>query len=473
MENLADIRKNYIDAAALDRQRELAGRVRALHQNAAPTYHIEAYGCQMNVRDAETLSGMLAEMGYEKAACMTDADLILFHTCCVRDHAERRVFGNVGALAEWKAAAPGRVLAVSGCMMQQEDAAKRLFRRFPFVDLVFGTHVLYRLPEMLLAVHEGERVLVRDEEDFRMAEGLPTLRQNPYSAFVNIMYGCNNYCSYCIVPYVRGRERSRLPKDVCHEVSALAARGVTEVTLLGQNVNSYGKGGGGTDFSDLLQQVSGVAGMKRIRFMTSHPKDLSEKLAETMAASDKLCRHIHLPVQSGSDAILRAMNRRYTRSDYLAKTVLLRRHMPDIAITTDVIVGFPGETDADFEDTLSLVREVGFSSAFTFRYSPRKGTRAAEMPGQIPESVKKERLAVLNALQQMVTDAELCRLVGSTGTILVEGCEERTGRTVYGKLPSLRTVYVPGDKKLIGTYQPVVVTGRKQNSLTGRIDGWK
>ena len=469
MENLLNQEAKYVGTDELQRQREMASRVRDLNCELHPSYHIEAYGCQMNVRDAETLSGMLTEMGYVRAESMRSADLILFHTCCVRDHAEKRVFGNIGALKEWKNAAPGRILAVSGCMMQQREVAEKLFRRFPFVDMVFGTHVMYRLPEMLCAVAEGERVLMTGEEGFRMAEGLPALRENPYSAFVNIMYGCDNFCSYCIVPYVRGRERSRDPKDVHAEVRALCGAGVTEITLLGQNVNSYGKGCTDLDFPDLLSLLSEVEGLKRIRFMTSHPKDLSEKLVKVMAGSDKICRHIHLPAQSGSNKVLREMNRRYTREAYLDKVAMLRKYMPDIAVTTDLIVGFPGESDADFQETLSLVEQVGFSSAFTFKYSPRKGTKAAEMSGQIAEDVKKARLAQLNELQQRMSDAENAKMLGVSGDILVEGCESGAICTVYGKLSNLKMVYAPGDAAMIGTYRHVVVTGSKRNSLTGRI----
>ncbi len=470
MENRIEKTGNYIEKRELLRQEQIAKHICEASIERPRTYHIEAYGCQMNVRDAETLAGLLSQMGFHRSADMQSADMILFHTCCVREHAEKRVFGNIGALREWKNAASGRILAVSGCMMQQREVAEKLFRRFPFVDLVFGTHVMYRLPEMLQSVMEGERIMRLDEENFRMAEGLPALRSNPYSAFVNIMYGCDNFCSYCIVPYVRGRERSRAPKDICQEIDQLAKHGISEITLLGQNVNSYGKGGDGTDFSDLLRMASAIDGVQRIRFMTSHPKDLSEKLVQTMASIEKLCHHVHLPVQSGSDAILHEMNRKYTRAAYLEKVAMLRRYIPDVAITTDIIVGFPGETDQDFEDTLSLVREVGFSSAFTFKYSPRKGTRAASVACQVPEQTKKQRLSVLNALQQDMTEREHARLLGSSGVILVEGYEEKQADTVYGKLSNLKMVYAHGGQELIGTYQRVTITECKRNSLVGRIE---
>ena len=345
-------------------------------------YHIETYGCQMNVRDSETMAGLLESLGMRRAASMQEADVIVFNTCCVRDHAERRVFGNVGFTRLIKEERPDAVIAVCGCMMQQREVAVRLFDRFPFVSLVFGTHVLHRLPEMIRRALAGERLCVTDEDDLSIVEGLPARRAPGQSAFVNIMFGCNNFCTYCIVPYVRGRERSRTPEAVEQEVRALAQEGYTEITLLGQNVNSYGRGlPEGTDFPALLRRLNGVDGIRRIRFMTSHPKDLSDGLIEAMATLDKVCPHIHLPLQSGSDAVLQAMNRRYTREQYAATVAKLRAAVPEVELTTDIIVGFPGETEEDFLDTMDMMRRIGFAAAYTFQYSPRAGTRAARHAG--------------------------------------------------------------------------------------------
>ena len=360
-------------------------------------YYIESYGCQMNDHDAEKLSGMLQTCGFSPAPSKEEATLLLFNTCCVREHAEKRVFGNIGALKKRKEDEPGLLIGVCGCMMQQREVAERLFKRFPFVDLVFGTHELHHFPLLLSRTLAGERVFSVRESDGEIAEGLPVVRGGSFSTFVTIMYGCNNFCSYCIVPYVRGRERSRAPENIVAEVRSLAERGFREITLLGQNVNSYAYADDGVDFPELLRRVSTVEGIERIRFMTSHPKDLSPRLIEAMATLPKVCNHIHLPVQSGSNRILSEMNRRYTREKYLGLVEDIRAAVEGVELTTDIIVGFPGETEEDFEETLALVRQVGFSAAYTFMYSPRLGTRAAEMENQVPEEVKKDRLLRLNA----------------------------------------------------------------------------
>lgn len=432
-------------------------------------YHIETYGCQMNVRDSETMAGLLESLGMRRAASMQEADVIVFNTCCVRDHAERRVFGNVGFTRLIKEERPDAVIAVCGCMMQQCEVAVRLFDRFPFVSLVFGTHVLHRLPEMIRRALAGERLCVTDEDDLSIVEGLPARRAPGQSAFVNIMFGCNNFCTYCIVPYVRGRERSRTPEAVEQEARTLAQEGYTEITLLGQNVNSYGRGlPEGTDFPALLRRLNGVDGIRRIRFMTSHPKDLSDGLIEAMATLDKVCPHIHLPLQSGSDAVLQAMNRRYTREQYAATVAKLRAAVPEVELTTDIIVGFPGETEEDFLDTMDMMRRIGFAAAYTFQYSPRAGTRAAAMPEQVPSAVKRERLHRLNALQAEMTERNNRAYIGRGGEVLVEGAGKRAGAQVaFGKLPNFKMVYFPGNDELIGRYLPVRVTGVKGNSLFG------
>ena len=460
---------NKIDQNRIELQQGMAQEVFDRVHEKNRTYFIETYGCQMNVRDSETVAGLLQQMGYSPAQTKDTANVILFNTCCVRDHAEKRLLANIGALKERKETEEDLILGICGCMMQQADVAKKVMRRFPFVNFVFGTNVLWRLPELMLSSLNGERLILTEEEGFAICEGMPTRRSNPFSAFVNITFGCDNFCSYCIVPYVRGRERSRELSQVVSEVRSLAEQGITEVTLLGQNVNSYGKGMD-VDFADLLKAVNGVDGIRRIRYMSSHPKDLSPRLMAAIAENDKVCHHMHLPVQSGSTAILEKMNRRYSREGYLQLVEELRRTVPDLELTTDVIVGFPGETDRDFEDTLSLMDQVGYAAAFTFKYSPRKGTRAAEAPDQIPESVKKERLKRLNDLQARKTTENNQKYLGHRGEVLVEGFDQRQQTILFGKLNTFKMVYFPGDEALLGTYQAVKVTECARNSLLGRME---
>lgn len=433
-------------------------------------YYIESYGCQMNDHDAEKLSGMLQTCGFSPAPSKEEATLLLFNTCCVREHAEKRVFGNIGALKKRKENEPGLLIGVCGCMMQQREVAERLFKRFPFVDLVFGTHELHHFPLLLSRTLAGERVFSVRESDGEIVEGLPVVRGGSFSTFVTIMYGCNNFCSYCIVPYVRGRERSRAPENIVAEVRSLAERGFREITLLGQNVNSYAYADDGVDFPELLRRVSTVEGIERIRFMTSHPKDLSPRLIETMATLPKVCNHIHLPVQSGSNRILSEMNRRYTREKYLGLVEDIRAAVDGVELTTDIIVGFPGETEEDFEETLALVRQVGFSAAYTFMYSPRLGTRAAEMENQVPEEVKKDRLLRLNACSAEQLKVGNQKYIGQEGTVLVEGCDRREKAPMaYGKLTNFKMVYFPGDAGLIGSMRHVRITGIQNNSLIGEL----
>ena len=458
-----------VEQNRIELQKGMAQEVFELVHDRHKTYYIETYGCQMNVRDSETIAGILQEMGYGPTENKDDADVILFNTCCVRDHAEKRLLANIGALKERKDADAELIIGICGCMMQQADVAKKVMRRFPFVSFVFGTNVLWRLPELMLSAIHGERLILTSEEGFAICEGLPARRTNPFSAFVNITFGCDNFCSYCIVPYVRGRERSRELSEVVAEVRQLAEQGITEVTLLGQNVNSYGKGMD-VDFADLLKAVNGVDGIRRIRYMSSHPKDLTPRLMAAIAENDKVCHHMHLPVQSGSTAILERMNRRYTRDGYLKLVEDLRRTVPDIELTTDVIVGFPGETDRDFEDTLSLMDQVGYAAAFTFKYSPRKGTRAAEDENQIPEAVKKERLKRLNELQARKTTENNRKYLGHRGEVLIEGFDKRQETILFGKLDTFKMVYFPGDEKLLGAYRTVSGTECARNSLLGRME---
>ena len=457
----------FVDKNVIEESYAAIGRMREMLGGARPRYFIETYGCQMNEHDSETLAGMLELIGYVRTDDRREADFILFNTCCIRDHAEKRTFGNVGFIKEIKAENPALITAVCGCMMQQREVAKRLAARFPFVDMIFGTNELAVFPQMLERVMNGGRVFEIKDIDGEIPEGLPIKRNEGFSTFVNIMYGCNNFCSYCIVPYVRGRERSRRPEDIVEEVKkAVNEEGFTEVTLLGQNVNSYD---GGIKFPELLRLVNEVEGLKRLRFMTSHPKDLSHELVMAMAECDKVCEHIHLPVQSGSNRILKLMNRRYTREHYLDLIRDLREHVPGVEITTDIIVGFPTETEEDLEDTLSLVREVGFSAAYSFAYSVREGTVAARMEGQIPEEVKKERLARLNRVIMESANGANDKYMGAEGEILIEGMDKRGEPMMFGKLPSLKMVYVKGDESMIGKYYKVRVTGTRFNSLAGEI----
>lgn len=465
----ATIRVNHAPAVPREELEQSAAASLELRHRLAQrgaTYFIETYGCQMNEHDSEKLAGMLEECGLAKAADKKAADVILFNTCCVREHAEKRLMGNVGALKKLKDERPELIVCVCGCMAQQKDVADKLYRRFPFVDLIFGTHELHMFPQFLAEAMDGRRLARVREMDGEIAEGLPVARSHGVSQYVTIMYGCDNFCSYCIVPYVRGRERSRTPEHILAEVKRLAADGTKEITLLGQNVNSY-QGEGGVDFPALLGLVCEVEGIERIRFMTSHPKDLSPRLIEVMAVLPKVCPHIHLPVQSGSDRVLGLMNRRYTSGDYLALLNALRRAVPGIEVTTDFIVGFPGETEEDFSDSIRLADAAGFSAAYTFKYSKRSGTKAAQMDEQVPEEVKKERLKRLNDAIALNLRAGNEKYIGMIGEVLVEGCDRRGIAMTFGKLPSFKTVYFPGDESLIGKLIKVKITKTATNSLLG------
>lgn len=442
-------------------------RIRSRIGGLGLKYYIETYGCQMNEHDSEIIAGMLVKCGYIKADSKRDADFILFNTCCVREHAELRTFGNVGFIKELKQLNPRLILAVCGCMMQQKDAADKLYKRFPFVDLIFGTHELKNFPLMLEKVLGNERIISVSEMNGEVFEGLPVERTPGFSTFVNIMYGCDNFCTYCIVPYVRGRERSRRVEDIVNEVKEVVALGYKEVTLLGQNVNSYCSDE--VNFPKLLELVNDVPGLVRLRFMTSHPKDLSDELVEAMAKLDKVGKHIHLPVQSGSDEILRRMNRRYSSARYLELVSKLRSKVDNVEITTDIIVGFPGETEEDFEATCDLVRKVGFSNAYTFAYSPREGTIAAKMPDQIAPEIKKQRLNKLNAVLAETIPAGNEKYIGFEGDILIEGVDNRAEPLLFGKLSNFKMVYVEGDENLIGSIVHVRVDGLRFNSLFGHI----
>ncbi len=446
------------------RQKEIMARVRGMLP-AGKKYHIVTLGCQMNVRDSETLAGMLTEMGFTEAATREEADLILYNTCCVRENAENKALGNVIWLKELKKDKPELIICVGGCMTQEEGMAESLIRQYPFIDLVFGTHNAYRFPEYLEKVL-SDRVQVFEVLDTggTICEGLPEKRSNPYFGFVNIMYGCNNFCSYCIVPYVRGRERSREMDDILDECRRLRDAGAREIMLLGQNVNSYM--GGGAKFAELLYRVDALE-IPRVRFMTSHPKDLSDELIAAYGELTHLMPNLHLPVQAGSDEILRRMNRHYDREKYLSLVRRLRAVRPDIGLTTDIIVGFPGETEAQFEDTLSLVREVRYDAAYTFIYSPRAGTRAAKMDDPVSMEQKTERIQRLIALQQSITSEVLASQIGQIQPVLVDSVSARSEQTIGGKTPRAHMVNFPGSAGQIGQTVLVRITSAGKNTLRG------
>lgn len=456
---------------ALQAQRRSMEAVQERLGDHSRKYLIITYGCQMNVHDSEKLAGMLQQMGYTETVTREEADLILFNTCCVREHAEVKVYGNVGALRTLKQEHPNLIIGVCGCMMQQPDISEAIVRKFPFIDLVFGTHNLHHFPELLLkALDSGHAVVKVLEGEGAVVERIPIRRQKGVSAWLTIMYGCNNFCTYCIVPYVRGRERSRLPQDIIGEAAALADEGYKEITLLGQNVNSYGK-----DlmapclFPDLLRAIEGVSGIERVRFMTSHPKDLSEDLIRAMAECGKVCEHLHLPIQSGSNRILKAMNRGYTREDYLGLVQKLKQAVPEIALTTDIIAGFPGETEAEFQETLDMIDRVRYDSAFTFMYSQRSGTPAAKLSEQLESSVKKERLARLNerqtAIGKEINDASLGEII----EVLVEGPSKNKAGILTGRSRTSKPVHFAGVPSLAGSLVQVRITTARSWTLEGEI----
>lgn len=432
-------------------------------------YFIETWGCQMNEEDSEKLSGMLKALGYTKTDKKEEASVIIFNTCCVRENAELKVYGNLGALKSLKQKNPNLIIAVCGCMMQQEGMADSIIKKYPFVDIIFGTHNSYKFPEYLNRVkQEGKSIIEIFNKEEGIVEGIPVDRESSIKAFVTIMYGCNNFCTYCIVPYVRGRERSREPEDIEKEIRDLVSRGYKEVTLLGQNVNSYGKGlEGDMNFAKLLRRINIIDGLERIRFMTSHPKDLSQELIEAIAECSKVCEHIHLPVQSGSSDILKKMNRQYDKKQYLDLVKRIKDRIPNAALTTDIIVGFPGETEEDFQETLSLVKEVEYDSAFTFIYSKRKGTPADDIVEQINDEVKHERFNRLVDLVNEISARNNKAYYGKVVEVLVEGrskndANKLTGRTRTGKL-----VNFTGNFDSIGKLINVKITEALSFSLNG------
>lgn len=452
---------------------DVAELMRMRARGGSPLAYVRTYGCQQNVADGEKIKGLLAQMGFSFVNGPEEADFILFNTCAVREHAEDRVFGNVGALKNIKRRHPSVIIAVCGCMTEQEQVADRLKASFPFVNIVFGTHMIYRLPEMLYqTLTESKRIFLRGGKEREILEGLPVKRDGTARAWVTAMYGCDNFCSYCIVPYVRGREKSRSPKAILKEVRGLVEAGYKEITLLGQNVNSYGKnlpvqeGEPPVNFAGLLRQLDELEGDFRLRFMTSHPKDASEELFDVMAGSRHIPHYIHLPFQSGSNRVLSEMNRRYDREKYLSLIRYARKAMPDISFTSDVIVGFPGETYKEFQETLSLVREVGFTNLFTFIYSPREGTKAAKMEDPVSHEEKTKWFAELLKVQEECA-SEICKkMVGQTLRVLVEDRSEKSG-LLSGRTASSHIVEFAGSDELVGQFAEVQVTKAKSFVLYG------
>lgn len=453
------------------RQKEYCTQVKDMNASlaATPLAFVDTYGCQQNEADSERLRGYLAEMGYDFTRDEHEADVVIINTCAVREHAELRVLGNVGALTHTKRKNPNQIICLCGCMMQEPHMAEKIKKSFRHVDLVFGPHALWRFPEFLWRIQSRRgRIFETADDPGSIAEGIPVVRQNGIKAWVSIMYGCNNFCSYCIVPHVRGRERSRDPQDILAEVKELAAAGYRDITLLGQNVNSYGKDlGQEMDFSDLLRQINAIEGEFLIRFMTSHPKDAGDKLFDAMRDCAKVAPAIHLPFQAGNDRVLKAMNRGYTREAYLEKIRALRARIPEIVLTSDVIVGFPGETTEEFEDTLKVLNEVEFDALFTFIYSPREGTPAAKLPDVLTKEEKQANFQRMVDVQNVISLKKHEAYIGKTVRCLVDGEGEDERNNLTARTAGNRLVHFTGDKAAIGSYIDLKITSCSTWALFG------
>ncbi len=440
-----------------------------IEHGTKPRFCIKTFGCQMNEHDSEKINAMLVQMGYSATYVTEEAQLIIYNTCCVRENAEMKVFGHLGALKPLKQKRDDLFIAVCGCMMQQPHIVEQIKKTYSHVDLVFGTHNLHAFPRLLQQAMNSDDILVEVwENEKSIVEDMPVIRKKSLKAFVNIMYGCNNFCTFCIVPYTRGRERSRLPKDILKEVKQLIREGVKEIMLLGQNVNSYGLDFAEPySFADLLADINTIAEDCRIRFMTPHPKDLSPALIAGISDLSNVCEYIHLPVQAGSDALLKRMNRRYSRQDYLDKVALLKQKVPNVAISTDIIIGFPGETEADVDDLIDLIKLVQYDSAFTFIYSRREGTPAAKMDNQIDEKIKHKRFdRMLKALNEVIIEKNK-KSIGQRHTVLVEG-KTRDGHFLMGRARNNKVINFGGDQALIGQFVDVEITDAKNFSLYGK-----
>ena len=465
-----DKRTTVISQKELDNQISFCHKIKDIWytQNITPVAYVETYGCQQNEADSERIRGVLVESGYQITDTAEGADVVVMNTCAIREHAEQRVFGNLGALTHTKHRHPQQKIFLCGCMAGQETVVERIRKSYPHVDGVFSTHHLWQFPEILYRVLTGKkRVFYNQDEPGSIVEGLPQQRDNTLKAWVSIMYGCNNFCTYCIVPYVRGRERSRKPQDILAECRELICSGTKEITLLGQNVNSYGKDlEENVDFSDLLSMICEIPGDFLIRFMTSHPRDAGKKLFDTMASSTKIAKQLHLPFQSGSSRVLKAMNRHYDREKYLELVAYAKSVMPELVLTSDVIVGFPGETEEEFEETISLIQQVHYDSLFTFIFSPRNGTPAAKMDDPTPKEEKNRRFNRLCSVQNEISEEIHRGYVGKTMRCLVDGTDKEflTARTEGGRL-----VRFTGDASLIGSFIPITITGATTWSLTGEL----
>ena len=467
-------RKHVIIADAdLQRQRDFEKKIKAMHEsrNAAPKALVDTFGCQQNVADSQHILGMLEAMGFTFTDRAEEADIIVLNTCAIRDHAEKRVFGNLGALTHTKRAHPEQIICLCGCMAQRPEVAEKVRKSYRHVDLVFGPQALWKFPELLMQVYTRRgRVFSIDDEHGRIAEGMPVVREGSIRAWVSIMYGCNNFCSYCIVPYVRGRERSREPEKILSEVRELVQAGYKEITLLGQNVNSYGKDlDTDWDFADLLSAIDEIEGDYLIRFMSSQPKDAGYKLFDTMARCVHVAKQLHLPVQSGCDRVLRAMNRPYDRAKYLDLITYARKVMPELVLTSDVIIGFPGETEAEAMETVALVKEVEFDALFTFIFSPRPGTPAAKLDDPVPRAEKQVWFDRLCQAQNEISARRHAAYVGKTLRVLVDGETDDSRWPLSGRTAGGRLVHLVGDRSAIGTYRYVTVTDSNTWALFGEL----
>ncbi|MEE1186586.1 MAG: tRNA (N6-isopentenyl adenosine(37)-C2)-methylthiotransferase MiaB [Acutalibacteraceae bacterium] len=471
---MKEIKTQTLSEEQLNVQREYTEKLKDIlpnYFNHTPCAFVHSYGCQQNVSDSERMKGMLEKMGFVFVDNPESADLILYNTCAVREHAEDRVYGNVGMLKAKRQAQPECIIALCGCMVQQEHIAEKIRKSFPYVNLLFGTHAIYQLPELIYNyVKNRKRVFYRPESDGIIAENVPVRRDSNFKGWLPIMYGCNNFCTYCIVPFVRGRERSRKPEHIIEEAKQMVNAGFKDITLLGQNVNSYGKAEGfDVDFAKLLRKINDIEGDFQIRFMTSHPKDCTLELLDAMKDCDKVCKHLHLPFQSGSNRVLNAMNRKYTREHYLYLIEQAKKRMPDISLTSDIIVGFPGETYEEFKDTLSLIKEVKFTSLFTFIYSKRKGTPAENMPDNISHKQKTEWMKELLDTQEKIAAERTASYLNGTYRVLCEECHEDS--TLFGRTQSNIGITFKGDKKYVGKFINVKITKALNWVLEGEIVG--
>lgn len=459
-----------ISAADSAAQKEYINKVRSINSAAArkPLAYVETYGCQQNSSDSERIKGMLCDMGFDFCDNTHDVDFVLYNTCAVRENAELRVFGNIGALKHEKRRRPEMIIGVCGCMMQQKHIAETVKKKYPHVELIFGTHALYKLPELLYNAMKHIRVCDVHDEDGTISEDISYKRDEPPLAKIPIMYGCNNFCTYCVVPYVRGRERSRAAANIIKDAEDVAQSGYKEIMLLGQNVNSYNSGDG-IGFPELLRMICRVDGIERVRFMTSHPKDLSDELIEVMATEPKICKQLHLPIQSGSDRILKLMNRKYTRASYTELVNKVKKRIPDIVLTTDIIVGFPGETNEDFEQTMEILREVEYDTMFSFIYSKRVGTPAAEMQDVLTEEEKHRNFDRMLELQNEISGRKNNEYLGKTELVLVEGTSKNNPEALTGRTDGGKVVNFLGGRDIIGKFVNVKITQCRTWSLFGEI----